>query len=32
MMTRTIALSGGEVAIVDEANYALVSQHTWRLG
>jgi hypothetical protein len=29
---RTITLSGGEVAIVDEADYALVSQHTWRLG
>lgn len=30
--TRTITLSGGEVAIVDEADYALVSQHTWRMG
>jgi hypothetical protein len=29
--SRTITLSGGEVAIVDDADYALVSPHTWRL-
>jgi hypothetical protein len=31
MMTRTITLSGGEVALVDDADYALVSQYTWRI-
>lgn len=29
--SRTVTLSGGEVAIVDAADYALVSQYVWRL-
>ena len=30
--TRTVALSGGEVALIDDPDYALVSRYTWRVG